>query len=115
MEQESSTFSSDNRQFVPFRSMECVEQAEQVEQETPPECVQGHIGLPDNRPNSFHLFHLFHSPCGTEQITVLPYSCVIRAFAFNLSLKNAIFALLSGEKCPKQKAFIALSSYSKFW
>ena len=48
--------------------MECVEQAEQVEQENPSECAQRHIGLLDNRPNSFHVFHLFHSPCGTEQV-----------------------------------------------
>jgi hypothetical protein len=47
--------------------MECVEQAEQVEQENPSECVQRHIGLLDNLPNLFHVFHLFHSPCGTEQ------------------------------------------------
>ena len=67
MEQKSSTFSSDNRQFVLFRSMECVEQAEQVEQENLPECAQGHISHRDNHPNSFPLFHLFHSPCGTEQ------------------------------------------------
>ena len=47
--------------------MECVEQAEQVEQENPSECAQRHIGLLDNLPNMFHVFHLFHSPCGTEQ------------------------------------------------
>ena len=47
--------------------MECVEQAEQVEQENPPGCAQWHIGNLDNRPNLFHVFHLFHSPCGTEQ------------------------------------------------
>ena len=47
--------------------MECVEQAEQVEQENPPECALWHIGLLDNRLNMFHVFHLFHSPCGTEQ------------------------------------------------
>lgn len=47
--------------------MECVEQAEQVEQECAPECALLGVGLEKRRPIMFRVFHLFHSPGGTEQ------------------------------------------------
>ena len=78
--------------------MECVEQAEQVEQEKQSECAQKHISLPDNRPNSFHLFHLFHSPGGTEQGVkggyILSIHCSFIADHFRLLQKIIKFALV---------------------